>query len=117
MDNNNQNTVPLHVGTIVKKYLNKHRIFKSVLGRRIGKADSTIARYQKSVSLQAEILLVLSHALQHNFFADIAALLPAHYTTDSPIDATNANRIADLELQVKILEAEKAVLLEALKKG
>jgi hypothetical protein len=46
----------------------------------------------------------------------IAALLPAHYTTDAPIDPTNANHIAELEQHVKLLQAEKAVLLEALQK-
>ena len=106
----------IHVGQLIKTYIDTKRIAKSAVARKIGKGDNDLLRYQKSASLKTEVLLLLSDAMQHNFFTDIAALLPAHYTTEAPIDATNANRIADLEQQVKILEAEKAVLLEAMRK-
>ena len=106
----------IHVGQLFKTYITNRRIVKNALARRIEKNDNEILRYQRSASLKTEVLLLLSDALQHNFFTDIAALLPAHYTTDAPIDTTNANRIAELEQQVKILEAEKAVLLEAMRK-
>jgi hypothetical protein len=109
-------TNTLHVGQLIKTYIDTKRIAKSAVARKIGKADNDMLRYQKSVSLKSEVLLMLSHALQHNFFADIAALLPAHYTTDAPVDVLNAERIAALEQQVKILQAEKAVLLEAMRK-
>ena len=109
-----ENTI--NVGQLIKNYIDTKRIAKSAVARKIGKYDATIVRYQKNASLKTEVLLALSHAMEHNFFADIAALLPSHYTTDAPVDNTATSRIAELELQVKLLEAEKAVLLEAIKK-
>ena len=109
-------TNTLHVGQLIKTYIDTKRIAKSAVARKIGKADNDMLRYQKSVSLKSEVLLMLSHALQHNFFADIAARLPAHYTTDAPVEAFNIHRITELELQVKLLQAEKAVLLEAMRR-
>ena len=109
-----ENTI--NVGQLVKNYIDTKRIAKSAVARKIGKDDDDVMRYQKNASLKTEVLLALSHAMEHNFFADIAALLPSHYTTEAPVDNTASSRIAALELQVKLLEAEKAVLLEAIKK-
>lgn len=106
----------IHVGQLIKSYIDTKRIAKSAVARKIGKTDNDMLRYQRSASLKTEVLLMLSHALQHNFFADIAALLPAHYNTDAPQDPTKDNRIGELEQQVKLLQAEKAILLEALRK-
>jgi hypothetical protein len=59
----------------------------------------------------------LSHALHHNFLADLAAQLPESYTTAAPKDNLQEQRIAELEAQLSIVQAEKSVLLEVLKKG
>jgi hypothetical protein len=106
----------IHVGQLLKAYINKNRIFKSSVARKLGKEDSEILRYQKSVALKTDLLLALSHILKHNFFLDIAALLPNSYSTDAPQDLTKDNRIAELELQVKLLEAEKGVLIAVMRK-
>jgi len=107
----------IHAGELVKNYINKHRIYKSALDRAIKKPKNTTIRYQKQESLQSSVLFALSHAMKHNFFADLAAFLPDSYTTDAPKDNSQAEKIAELEEQIRILQAEKLVLLEALKKG
>ncbi len=107
----------IHAGQLVKNYITTHRIYKSALDRVMNKPKNTTIRYQKQESLQSSVLIALSHALKHNFLADLAALLPESYTTDAPKDNSQAQRIAELEEQIRILQAEKLVLLEALKKG
>lgn len=51
-------------------------------------------------------------AVEHNFFADLAAQLPQTYTTNVPEDTTQAQRIVQLEEQVKVLSGQ----LELMKK-
>ena len=106
---------PIHIGELVKGYLKSKRIFKSALARKMNKRATDILRYQKSESLKTEVLLQLSDALEHNFFADIAALLPAHYTIEAPTDTTKELLINNLNKQIEILKAREEVLLEALK--
>ena len=71
-------------------------------------------RYQKAASLKTNILFDLSHALHHNFFADIADTLPKEYTTDAVQNTTSTDRIAALEEEVKLLKTENAALLKAI---
>lgn len=106
---------PIHIGELVKEYIKNKRIFKSALARKMNKRDTDILRYQNSESLKTEVLFQLSDALEHNFFADIAALLPANYTNEAPIDTTKDILIDNLNKQIEILKAREEVLLEALK--
>jgi hypothetical protein len=106
---------PMHIGELVKEYLVRKRIYKSALARKINKRDTDILRYQKSVSLKTEVLFLLSDALEHNFFADIAALLPSHYSSSAPVDTSKDEIIENLTKQVELLKAREEVLLEALK--
>lgn len=108
---------PIHAGDILKNYIDTHRLYKSALNRTLNKPPSTVLRYQKQASLSSQVLIDLSHALRHNFLADLAALLPESYTTDAPKDSSYQQRIAELEAQLNRVLAEKSVLLEALKKG
>ena len=71
---------------------------------------------QKRPSLQTQSLWELCHALQHNFFQDIAALLPTNYSTTAKESHTKDDTIAQLQQEIIILKAEKEVLLQVLKK-
>ena len=108
---------PIHAGGYLKNYIDTHRIYKSALNRNLNKPQNTVLRYQKQASLSSEVLIDLSHALRHNFLADLAAQLPESYTTTAPKDNCQEQRIAELEAQLSIVQAEKSVLLEALKTG
>jgi hypothetical protein len=108
---NIENSRSLHFGAIVKKYIDKNKIAKASLARKLNISGSAIIAYQKSASLNTGALLEMTHALKHNFFQDIASMLPKTYSTDAPVDQTKEQRIAELELENMILKAEKAVLL------
>lgn len=100
-----------HIGSLIKSYIDRNKISKAALARKINRTDSAVLQLQKRASLQLGIVMELSHALKHNFFADIAAQLPETYTTDAPADNTDKEKIARLEQEIIILKAEKAVLL------
>lgn len=109
-----ENTIP-HIGTMLKSHLDNRRARKSVLARKMEVSDTSILNYQKRESLQLSILWKLSQELKHNFFADIAALLPADFTKTTPADTSKDDEIARLKHDIEILEAKKNVLLDAMK--
>lgn len=102
-----------HTGEMLKALYKKRRIRKAALARKINRRASTLASFAKNHTIQTAVLWELSHALKHNFFADIAAQLPAEYATNVEANTTNTDRITQLERQVELLEAEKNVLLLA----
>ncbi len=104
-------TAIINVGEIVKNYIDTNRIFKSSLARKIDKADSTIIRYQNSETLQTSIILELSHALKHNFFAEIAMLLPPEYSAPKTEQASaNLQTILELQKEIEKLNIENNLL-------
>ncbi len=106
----------IHLGNLIKNYIDHKQIAKSALARKLNKTDANILYYQKQPSLQTNILLNLCDALHHNFFYDLAALLPSDYTTSVPQDHTKEDIIAQLQQEITILKAEKEMLLQTFKK-
>lgn len=104
-----------NTGEMLKAVYKKRRISEAALGRKLNRRASTLASYEKNATIQTAVLWELCHALKHNFFLEISAQLPADYATNAPIDHSKDERIAELERELEILKAEKAVLLEALK--
>ena len=105
-----------HSGELLTTYFKEKRIRKSALARVMNRRPDTIYGYEKNSTIQSAILWELCHALHYNFFADIAAQLPASYATKSASTA-QADKIAQLEQEISMLNREKNLLLEALKKG
>ncbi len=100
-----------HTGEMLKHYFDARRTRKSVLARLMKRAPNTVASYTGQPSIQTAILWELCIHLKHNFFADIAAQLPADFSTNVPVDVSKDARIAELEERLKIAEAERDVLL------
>jgi hypothetical protein len=103
-------------GAMLTSYFKEKRIRKSALARVMNRRPNTIYGYEKNSSIQTAILWELCHALQYNFFADIAVQLPAGFATKSA-SSEQTDKIAELEQEIIILNREKNLLLEALKKG
>lgn len=111
-----ENNNGINFGAMLGAYFKKNRIYKSVLARKINRGDSTIVAYQKRPSIQSSIIEELSHAMKHNFFADMADLLPEAYSKDETKWIEKDTKIANLEREIEILKAEKEVLLVVLRK-
>ena len=106
-----------HVGQLLKNHIKKHRLRRGVLAGLLGRSYSTVYNYQESPSTQTHILWELSTALKHNFFMDLAAQLPADFTTNAP-DPTLPlqERIAVLEEDNKMLLAKVETLMAVVRK-
>lgn len=111
----------IDTGMLIQKHLNRHRISKTYLGKKINRTGISIFRYTENVSIQTGILLDICHALKHNFFQDMADQLPKDFTVfNKPLEDSRLSlwekETEALKERIKILEAEKAVLLEAFRK-
>lgn len=106
--------VTIKTGELLSAYCKRKRIYKSGLARKTGIGYQSLLKYLKSETLPLDILLKLSEGLEHNFLMDIAVQLPKSYTTDAPIDAITTNEIETLKEKIKLLEAEKQLLLQVI---
>ncbi len=99
-----------NIGSMLRVHYKKRKINRAALARKLNLHRVTVANYDARSSLQVRILWDVAVALQHNFFADIAAQLPPAYTTNIPEDTTQAQRIAQLEEENKILAGQLELL-------
>ena len=111
----------IDTGIMLEKYLLEHRIPKTSLAKQINRNGVSVFRYTQNFSIQTGILVDICHALKHNFFQEIADQLPPEFGVDkAPVEkeklSEHDQEIAQLKEQIKILEAEKAVLLLAFRK-
>ncbi|MBK5214985.1 MAG: hypothetical protein JJE55_15165 [Flavobacteriaceae bacterium] len=106
-----------NVGQLLKNHIHKHRLRRGVLAGLLGRSYSTVYNYQESPSMQTHILWELSTALTHNFFMDLAAQLPADFTTNAPdVTLPFQERIAALEEEAKLMNAKMETLVAVMKK-
>lgn len=108
--------IHLNIGQLLTAHFEKHRTRRAALARHMNTFTSTILRYQKSESIQTKILVELCSHLKHNFFMDIALMLPADYTTTQNPFYAKDQRIAQLEEELKLVTAERDVLLKVMGK-
>ncbi|MGJ8594193.1 MAG: helix-turn-helix domain-containing protein [Aquaticitalea sp.] len=103
----------IHFGQFLRAFLSKHRLPIAALARHLNIHPEQIQRHLKSEDVRASVLLEFCHAYQHNFFADLAVTLPPHYLHAQP-DTSPQERIAELEMQLKQVTAERDVLKEVI---
>lgn len=101
-----------HIGEMLHQYFITHRTYKSILAERIGKDKTTLQRYIFRPSLQAHILWDVCHGLQHNFFQDLADLLPSDYATNA-VKETNENaEVERLQGELNLAKAQITMLYD-----
>lgn len=101
-----------HIGGLLQTYITKNNTPQSALARAIHREPRTIVKYKKNHSLQAAILWELSHALKHNFFADLAAALPNTFTRiGDDVPEPKDVAIAALQAEVARLQQDKELLM------
>lgn len=104
----NKNQAP-HIGEILKTYRKQKRIYQSGMSRALNVYYSTVNRYFKKPSMQTTTLWNVCHVLKHNFFADLAAMLPPEFSHGTN---TADEKIAALEKEIEKLKIENEVLRE-----
>jgi len=93
-----------HSGQMLTTYIKQKRIYQNALARKLKRRAETIFDYKKRSTIQTAVLWDICHALNHNFFADIAAQLPPEFAA-----APQAKdlKITELEQQVAELKNER----------
>ncbi len=105
-----------HIGNMLNRFYIERKVNKAGLARDIKKSKTSVQAYETRDSLPCRVLWDISVAVKHNFFADLAAQLPETYTTNLPEDNTQAQRIAQLEEENKIMAAQLKMLKEVMGK-
>jgi hypothetical protein len=100
----------IHIGTLLQKYFKEKNVSKAALSRALGVSPANFETRLKQTWIRTDILLKISHLLQHNFFADIGASLPKEFPSNQVTDKTKDELIANLELEIKILKRERDML-------
>jgi hypothetical protein len=101
-----------HIGALLQTYFDTHRTYQAALARAIHREPKTLLKYKKNHSLQAAILWEISHALKHNFFADLAVSLPSTFSSNgNAIVEQKDKEIAVLQAEVVRLQQDKELLL------
>jgi DNA-binding Xre family transcriptional regulator len=100
-----------HVGHMLNSHMRKHRYYKSALARDIGMNYETVVNFMRRPDIKVSYLWRICHALNYNFLADLATLLPP----DMPsAPTTKDTRIAELETQLQQLTTERDTLQRVL---
>jgi transcriptional regulator with XRE-family HTH domain len=106
----------IHFGETLKNYFKLKRIYKSALARKMNTSIANILYYEKKPSIQLHNVEKLCHALQHNFFMDIAATLPANYTTSVAPNTALELKIMEQESLIFQLQTENNLMKTLLNK-
>jgi hypothetical protein len=107
-----------HIGALLQTYIDSHRTYQAALARAIQREPKTLLKYKKSHSMQAAILWELSHALKHNFFADLAAAMPDTFTRNSDSEPNaKEEQIAALQAENARLQQDKELLMRVMREG
>lgn len=96
-----------HIGNMLRQYVKKRRIFQSGWARESGLHPSTVATYLENPSMRVDTLFAICQTLKHNFFREIADMLPPELEPKAAID-----RDAEVDaLKAQIATLEKALML------
>jgi hypothetical protein len=102
----------IHIGNLLHAYLEKNRIRRAALARKMEINLINLMKMEKKEHLNTSRLLEISTILQHNFFMDIAQLLPVNYKTSHDIFEEKNLEIEKLKKEIEKLTIEKDILLK-----
>nr|WP_315195745.1 hypothetical protein [uncultured Flavobacterium sp.] len=100
----------IHIGKLLQDYFKENNVSKAALSRALGLNSANFEARLKQSWIRTDILLKISHLLQHNFFADIGASLPKEFPSNQVTDKSKDELITALELEIKILKRERDML-------
>lgn len=104
-------SVPPHVGNMLNRHVRMNRYYQAALARDIGVRPETVANFLRRPDNKVSYIWRICHALNYNFLADLAALLPP--TMPSAPNAKDA-RIAELEKELQQRTTERDTLQRVL---
>lgn len=107
---NEQNKIDM--GQLLSIYMENRFIRGEQLAKLVGKTGQTISKYRTTAIMKSDTIAVLSYALQHNFFQDMANLLPSEFTVNAELNSNNQRYINQLEEENKVLKIQNELLIQ-----
>ena len=112
MDNTTKDSSPAsnsfpHNGRLLTDYIFDNRLNRAVLARQMNVSNASVYQYAGSRSLQLSILWRASVALNHNFVAELGALLPVEFI--APREKELQERFEELQKEHEKLKIELSV--------
>jgi hypothetical protein len=84
-----------HIGTLLSKRVRLAGITEAAIARKLSISATTMGGYKRNQSVQVGILWNVGMAIKHNFFAEIAALMPVPF-----VNTEFENSIAEFQKQL-----------------
>lgn len=97
----------INIMQIVRLYIEANRLSKASLARSLGMTPKALGLRLSRDFVDAAFLVKLSKVCNNDFFNDVSMLMGMHKTDE---------RILELEKEIEILNREKELLKELLKK-
>ena len=110
-NNQNQPNPSPNLGRALKLHLKESKTTPTKLGALLNRSSSNVSQYLKRESFQTQILWDISHALQYNFFADLAAQLPEHFAQHAN---AQTQKMKALTTENELLKRDVALLQKVL---
>jgi len=93
-----------HNGKLLSNFILKNKINRAELARQMDISTTSVYKYAQSYSLQLGILWKASLALNHNFIAELGALLAVDYIT--PHEEVLQNELKAKQIEIEVLQKQ-----------
>jgi len=101
----------ISTGSLLNNYFVKNRINKAELCRDLNRNGMAVTNFLKNNTIQTTALIDICYALKHNFFQDMANLLPKDFSVDKTLNASNENSINQILEENRVLKIQNEVLM------
>lgn len=101
-----------HTGSMLRKFIKTNRYSQAAWAHRQGVKPLAIARYLKRPTMRIDTLFAVCHALNYNFFKQIADALPAEMPPATQHE--NEQQLQTLKQENEQLKLQVATLEKAL---
>lgn len=102
----------IDTGVLLNDFIEKRFVNRTELADKINRTAQSITKYTQNRSIQTEILIEICHALEHNFFQDIAHQLPENFTVNPQWNSAYMQRLKDLEQENTVLKIQNELLMK-----
>jgi hypothetical protein len=104
-------------GQLLSFYMESRFVRGEQLALLLGKTGQTISKYRTTAVMRSDTIAQISNVLKHNFFQDMANLLPSDYTINTALNSNNQRYVNQLEEENKVLKIQNELLIRLNGKG
>ena len=102
----------INMGELLNFHMESRFIRSQQLAKLLGKTGQTITAYRTTSVMRSDMIAEISYALKHNFFQDIANLLPVEFTVNTELNSNNQRYVNQLEEENKVLKIQNELLIQ-----